>query len=113
MEGIFEAIAFIVIIGFICVVATILVNRITSTGKYCNSNYNCADEYSKLEIDYPEYKVQEIYKCSCSNQGPCMAKYVLWNFYLKGKDNVEHQELILYDEVGKYNIGDKLMFTKI
>lgn len=95
------------IIGFIITA----INYRLSKNKYCNSNYNRANEYSKLQIDYPEYKVQEIFEYSCSNRGPHIAKYVLWNFYLKGKDNVGHQELIIYDEVGKYNIGDTLIFT--
>jgi len=101
-----------VLITIICCSITAIAVYMLSKNKYCNSNYNRANEYSKLEIDYPEYKVQEIHERSCSNQGPCMAEYVLWNFYLKGKDNVEHQELIIYDEVGKYNIGDTLVFTK-
>jgi len=102
----------VLIIFISCFIIT-LVNYMLSKNKYCNSNYNRANEYSKLEIDYPEYKVQEIYECCCSNQGPYIAKYVLWNFYLKGKNNVEHQELIIYDEIGKYNIGYKLTFAKI
>ena len=87
------------------------INYRLSKNKYCNSNYNRANEYSKLQIDYPVYKVHAIHECSCSNKGLTMAKYVLWNFYLKGKDKVGHQELIIYDEVGKYNIGDELIFT--
>lgn len=107
MEGIV-----LITIFICCSITAIAVNCMLSKNKYCNSNYNRANEYSKLKIDYPEYKVQEIHECSCSNQGPCIAEYVLRNFYLKGKDNVEHQELIIYDEVGKYNIGDILVFTK-
>lgn len=108
-----EEIALITIFScFIILVNYILVNYRLSENKYCNSNYNRANKYSKLEIDYPEYKVHEIYECYCSNPGPRIAKYVLWNFYLKGKEKVEHQELIIYDEVGKYNIGDKLIFIK-
>ena len=107
MEGIT-----LITIFICCFITALIVNYMLSKNKYCNSNYNRANEYSKLEIDYPEYKVQEIHEHSCSNQGPCMAKYVLWNFYLKGKDTVAHQELIIYDEVGKYNIGDILIFVK-
>ena len=94
-----------------CFITALAVNFVLSKNMYCNSNYNRANEYSKLEIDYPEYEVKEIHECSCSNRGPRMAKYVLWNFYLKGKDKVGHQELIIYDEIGKYNIGDKLILT--
>lgn len=106
MEGI--VFVSIVISGFI---SALLTNWMLSGNRYCNSNYNRANEYSKLVIDYPVYEVHEIYECSCSNQGPSMAKYVLWNFYFKGKNNVGNQELIIYDEIGKYNIGDKLTFT--
>ena len=102
----------LITISICCSIAAIAVNCTLSKNKYCNSNYNRANEYSKLEIDYPEYTIQEIRRCECSNQGPCMAEYVLWNVYFKGKDNVKHQELIIYDEVGKYNIGDILVFTK-
>ena len=106
-----EGIVFVsmVISGFI---SALITNWMLSTNRYCNSNYNRANEYSKLEIDYPEYEVHEIYECYCSNIGPRIAKYVLWNFYLKGKNNVDNQELIIYDEIGKYNIGDKLIFVK-
>ena len=95
-----------------CFITGAIVNYMLSKNKYCNSNYNRANDYSKLEIDYPEYEVKEIHERSCSNHGPCIAEYVLWNFYLKGKDKVENQELIIYDEIGKYNIGDILVFTK-
>lgn len=84
-----------------------------SKNKYCNSNYNLANEYSKLEIDEPEYKVQAIREVCPKNKGPRMAEYTLWNFYMDKKDSVESQELIIYDEIGKYQIGDILKFTKI
>ena len=41
-----------------------------------------------------------------------MAEYTLWNFYMDKKDSVESQELIIYDEIGKYQIGDILTFKK-
>lgn len=79
--------------------------------KYCNSNYNRKNTYSELQLDTPEYEVVGVEQCSCRNMGKSIAKYKLWNFYIKKKDSVGHQELILYDEMGKYNIGDVLVFT--
>ncbi len=79
--------------------------------RYCNSNYNRKETYSELQLDTPEYKVVGIEQCYCKNMGKSIAKYKLWNFYLKKIDSVGHQELILYDEIGKYNIGDVLVFT--
>ena len=81
--------------------------------KYCNSNYNLANEYNELRIDEPEYKVHTIREVCPKNKGPLMAEYTLWNFYLDKKDSVESQELIIFDEIGKYRIGDKLKFTKV
>lgn len=81
--------------------------------KKCNSNYNKANDNFILKIDYPEYKVHAINEVCCSNKGMDIAEYVLWNFYLKDKDKVGHQELIIYDKIGKYNIGDILVFTKL
>ena len=43
----------VLIIFISCFIIT-LVNYMLSKNKYCNSNYNRANEFSKLEIDYPE-----------------------------------------------------------
>lgn len=102
------------IILFICCFSTaVITNRILSKNKYCNSNYNLDNEYSKLRIDEPEYEVHAVREVCSKNKGPKMAEYTLWNFYLDKKDSVESQELIIYDEIGKYQIGDILKFTKI
>lgn len=108
MEGI------MVITLFICCFLTaVITNCMLSKNKYCNSNYNLANEYSKLEIDEPEYEVQAIREVCPKNKGPKMAEYTLWNFYMDKKDSVESQELIIYDEINKYQIGDILKFTKL
>lgn len=108
MEGI------MVITLFICCFSTaVITNCMLSKNKYCNSNYNLADEYSKLRIDEPEYEVHAVREVCPENKGPQMAEYTLWNFYLNKKNSVKSQELIIYDEIGKYQIGDKLKFTKI
>lgn len=107
MEGIMFITLFIC-----CFLTAVITNCILSKNKYCNSNYNLVDEYSKLEIDEPEYKVHSIREVCSKNKGLRMAEYTLWNFYLNKKDSVEHQELIVYDEIGKYQIGDILKLTK-
>lgn len=107
MEGI------MVITLFICCFLTaVITNCMLSKNKYCNSNYNLANEYSKLNIDEPEYEVHAIKEVCSKNKGSKMAEYTLWNFYLDNKNSVKSQELIIYDEIGKYQIGDKLKFTK-
>lgn len=85
----------------------------SNTTKKCNSNYNSLDDHFNTKLNYPEYKVHAINEVCCSNKGIDISEYVLWNFYLKDKNKVGHQELIIYDEIGKYNIGDILIFTKL
>lgn len=97
----------------ISIIIIIIINSICNKIKHCNSNYNRADSYDKIEIDEPEYTVHTIKRVSTKNKGMDIAEYTLWNFYINKKDSVEHQELIIYDEIGKYQIGDKLKFTKI
>ncbi len=101
----------IVITLFICCFLVVSV-YVLSKNKYCNSNYNFYDAYDKLKIDEPEYTVHRIKRVSTKNKGTFIAEYILWNFYFNKKHSVEHQELIIYDEIGKYQIGDKLKFTK-
>lgn len=104
----------ILITIFICCCLTaVFTSHMLSTNKYCNSNYNLANEYNELRIDDPEYEVHAIKEVCPKNKGTKIAEYILWNFYLSKKNSVESQELIIYDEIGKYQIGDKLKFTKI
>lgn len=107
MEGIF----FITLI-ICCFLTAVITNCMLSKNKYCNSNYNRADAYDKLEIDEPEYEVHAIREVCPKNKGLRMAEYTLWNFYLDNKNSVRDQELIIYDEIGKYQIGDILKFKK-
>lgn len=106
-----EGIMFITLI-ICCFLTAVITNCMLSKNKYCNSNYNLTDEYSKLEIDEPEYKVHAIREVCPKNKGLRMAEYTLWNFYLDNKNSVKSQELIIYDKIGKYQIGDILKLTK-
>jgi len=109
MEILISFIFLVIVVGLI--ILLIKADLIDIRYCNCNSNYNRKDTYNELQLDTPEYKVVGIEQCSCKNKGLSIAKYKLWNFYLKNKDNVGFQELILYDEIGKYNIGDVLVFT--
>ena len=109
MESLFIAI----LIWAVILITAGVVSYKVSQNKYCNSNYNLSDDYVQLKIDEPEYKVHAIQEVYSKNKGPKMAKYVLWNVYREDKDSVKVQELVLYDEVGKYQINDTLKFTKV
>lgn len=106
-------IVFILLLIIIILVLWILSINEERTTKQCNSNYNCSNSYSKLVVNKPKYKVHSIKVVSYSNKGLDMAKYTLWNFYKVSDSKVEHQELIIYDEIGKYQINDILEFTKL
>lgn len=80
--------------------------------KYCNSKYNRKKDSLEILLDSPEYKITSVEEVYATGGGGHIAKYVLQNFYLKRKSNVNLQELILYDEIGKYNVGDILTLKK-
>ncbi len=66
-----------------------------------------------IDLDMPEYKVCSIRETYAKGGGGWIAEYKLQNFYLSGKHDVSFQELVLYDKIGKYNIGDILTLEKI
>lgn len=98
-------------VGFI--VAEIIKNLIKgSSNCYCNRNYNYGEVSKQLKLRVPEYVVKKVEQVYCKNDMTTCAKYTLQNWHLKTETNVEMQELYLYDEIGKYNIGDILVFSK-
>ena len=98
-------------IGFIG--AEIIKNLIKGSNNcYCNRNYNYYKDSLKLQLKVPQYEVKKVEQVWCKNDGTACAKYTLRNWHIKKKDNVEMQELYLYDEIGKYNIGDILVLNK-
>lgn len=103
-----------VITLFICCFLTAVITKsLTSKNKYCNSNYNCANESTRLIIDEPAYTVIAIKEVKPKNKASkFVAEYILRNFYIDNLDSVERQKLIMYDEIGKYQIGDILTFKK-
>jgi len=106
-------ITLILVLLIIILVLVIISINDERTTKQCNSNYNCSNSSVKLVIDKPKYLVHSIQEVSSRNTGPEMAMYTLWNFYKISDSKVEHQELIIYDEIGKYQINDILEFTKM
>lgn len=80
--------------------------------KYCNRNYNYGKNSQELKLKMPEYVVKKVEQVYCKNDMSTCAKYTLQNWHIKKKNDIEMQELYLYDEIGKYNIGDSLVFNK-
>ena len=71
-----------------------------------------------LKVDSPKFRVESVKRVvGCNNYW--VAEYKATSWYrtkkesLFGKyDDVNHQTIIFYDEIGKYNIGDKLELFK-
>lgn len=98
-------------IGFI--LAEAIKNLIKgSSNYYCNRNYNYGEVSKELKLRVPEYVVKKVEQVYCKNDMSTCAKYTLQNWHIKKKNDVEMQELYLYDEAGKYNIGDILVLNK-
>lgn len=98
-------------IGFI--LAEAIKNLIKgSSNCYCNRNYNYGEVSKQLKLRVPEYVVKKVEQVYCKNNAAICAKYTLQNWHIKKKNDIEMQELYLYDEIGKYNIGDILVLNK-
>ena len=95
-----------IIVGFI------VWNSVKEHTKYCNRNYNYYKDSLKLQLKVPQYEVKKVEQVYCKNNMAVCAKYTLQNWHIKKKNDIEMQELYLYDEIGKYNIGDVLVFSK-
>lgn len=103
---------------FVICAYTILLITIANSyakAKYCNSSF---DKNKDGGVPYgpklyePLYKVIRVEKCLCKNTYNEIAKYTLNNIYLENQGSVDIQKLILYAEMGKYNVGDILRFKK-
>jgi len=99
------------LLGIICGLLIVWSNVIPST-KYCNRSYNYYKDSLKLQLKVPQYEVKKVEQVYCKNNMAICAKYTLQNWHIKKKNDIEMQELYLYDEVGKYNIGDILVLNK-
>lgn len=98
-------------VGFI--VAETIINLVKgSSNCYCNRNYNYYNNSLNLRLKVPQYEVKKVEQVYCKNNAAICAKYTLQNWHIKKKNDIEMQELYLYDEIGKYNIGDILVLNK-
>lgn len=65
-----------------------------------------------IEVEIPTFKIVKIEKSvSPNNYGKSISKYTA-NVWFTKKNNIGYEEIIFFDEIGKYNIGDKLTLTK-
>ena len=83
-----------------------------SNNLFCNSKYNKNKDSLNIKLSLPEYKVHKVEETYAKGGGGWIAKYTLHNFYVSGKSDVNLQELVLYDIIGKYNVGDILVLDK-
>ena len=75
-----------------------------SNGKYIKAD----DE----QIQKPEFKVIKIEEKFSEGYSKNIAEYTIESFYKKDISLVGHIKLVVYGEVGEYQIGDVLMFGK-
>lgn len=87
-------------------------NNVVDRTKYCNRNYNYGKTSQELKLKVPQYEVKKVEQAYCKNNMAICAKYTLQNWHIKKKNDIEMQELYLYDEIGKYNIGDILVLER-
>ena len=99
-------------LSFICMTIAFFVGWFSHTlNNKLNSKYLGLND----KIRNIEFKIVKIEECSSkgsSNNYVWIAKYTIESWYATGKNDVEHVELVFFDERGKYNIGDTLTITK-
>jgi len=72
-----------------------------------------------LKVDSPKFRVESVKRVvGCNNYWVAEYKATAWyrtkKVALFGEyDDVDSQTIIFYDEIGKYNIGDKLELTDV
>jgi predicted transcriptional regulator len=102
----------------IFVVTTLLVLALGIVIGYCRKiylnrgftkrNINNGD----IEVEIPKFKIVEIEKfVSPNNYGKSISKYTANVWFVK-KHGMGYEKIIFFDEIGKYNIGDKLTLSK-
>ena len=75
----------------------------------CNGKYIKADDE---QIQKPEFKVIKIEEKFSEGYSKNIAEYTIESFYKKDISLVGHIKLVVYGEVGEYQIGDVLIFGK-
>ena len=79
---------------------------------YLNSSY-IGDGKDLKPIELKVIKVEEVItKGDSGYSSRRVAKYTIDIYYLTKKNDVDSNTLYFYDEQGKYNVGDVLVFDK-
>lgn len=98
--------------SFICMAIVFCVGWFSHTlNNKLNSKYLGVNDKIR-NIEFKIVKIEECLPKGSSNNYAWIAKYTIESWYATGKNDVEHVELVFFDEIGKYNLGDKLTITK-
>ena len=90
----------------LCVVISMVFICLTPKNPtYLNSGYDVRSDKSELFL--PEFKVDSIER-TISKSGEWIAKYKLAVWIRTDKCKSKKIEFVLYDKIGKYNVGDIL-----
>lgn len=66
-----------------------------------------------IEVEQVYFRIISVGKViSPNNYGKEISKYTTRIWYTKRGNNVGYEEVIFFDEIGKYNVGDILTLTK-
>lgn len=66
-----------------------------------------------LEAEQVYFRIISVEKAiSPNNYGKDISKYTARIWYTKRGGNLDYNEVIFFDEIGKYNVGDILTLTK-
>lgn len=89
----------------ICIIISLFVTFHPTSKKpiYLNTSYDKRSDKSQLFL--PVFKVDKIER-TASETGEWVAKYTLHMWVQVNKYKNKKIEFVLYDEIGKYNIGD-------
>lgn len=66
-----------------------------------------------IEVEQVYFRIISVEKAvSPNNYGTDISKYTARIWYTKSEGNIDFNEVIFFDEIGKYNVGDELTLTK-
>ncbi len=81
---------------------------------YLNRGYTKRSKINgSIEAEQVYFSIISVEKAiSPNNYGKAISKYTTRIWYTKRKGNLDYKEVIFFDEIGKYNVGDILTLTK-
>lgn len=66
-----------------------------------------------IEVEQAHFRIIRVEKAiSPNNYGKEISKYTARIWFTKRGGNVGYEEVIFFDEIGKYNVGDTLTLSK-